>query len=273
MKYFAVIGNPVEHSLSPQIHRYFAEEFAIKLRYEKILAPLDGFVEAVNHFFSQEEALGANVTVPFKIEAFSLCQKKSPRAAMAQAVNTLTKTAASIEGDLTDGIGLVRDLEQRFGCDQEKKNILILGAGGAVAGIIPALLEKNPSLLVVANRTLHHAESLLKRYPTIMACSIEGPFPDNFDLVINATSAALHDAQPPLPNAVFKNNGIAYDLNYGANAKAFLEKAKKAGAAMAIDGLGMLIEQAAESFFIWHKLIPNTERVFSRIKENNGKHT
>jgi shikimate dehydrogenase len=272
-KSFAVIGNPVEHSLSPLIHRLFAEEFGIRLHYEKILAPRDGFAKAVENFFTQEAACGANVTVPFKEEAFALCQIKSARAMAAQVVNTLTKTEEGLAGDLTDGIGLTRDLEKRFGCHLENQHILILGAGGAAAGIIPALLERNPRLLVVANRTLAKAEKLRERYPQIVVCPLTGPFPDAFDLLINATSAALFQDTPPLLPNIFRKHGVAYDLNYGANAAIFLQRAKKIGAAMAVDGLGMLIEQAAESFFIWHKRMPNTDVVFARLKEQHGHYT
>jgi len=255
------------------IHQLFAEEFGIRLDYEKIQAPLDGFAKTVENFFTQEVACGANVTVPFKEEAFALCQTKSARAMAAQVVNTLTRTEEGLAGDLTDGIGLIRDLEKRFGCHLENQHILILGAGGAAAGIIPALLEKNPRLLVVANRTLAKAEKLRERYPQIVVCPIAGPFPDAFDLVINATSAALFHEAPPLPADIFRTYGVAYDLNYGANATIFLQRAEKAGAIMAVDGLGMLIEQAAESFFIWHKRMPNTDVVFTRLKEDHGHYT
>ena len=277
---YAVFGNPIGHSRSPRIHSLFAEQTGQDISYQAILAEREGFIAAVSSFIAAGEgpARGANVTVPFKAEAFRLATRRTPRAAAAGAVNTLSFEADDILGDNTDGAGLVRDMKYNLGCDPAGRRILLLGAGGAARGVILPLLLENPAELVIANRTEETAARLALEFANPFArlpgCAI-GVKPDGtgfgglagrqFDLVINATSAGLSDAALPLPTSVFAPRCVAYEMVYGRETP-FMRQARATGARVA-DGLGMLVEQAAEAFFIWRGVRPHTAPVLAVLRE------
>jgi shikimate dehydrogenase len=256
---YALIGNPVAHSKSPQIHAEFARATGQDIEYGRIEAPLAGFAAALEGFRAGG-GKGANVTLPFKHEAFRLCARVSERARAAQAVNTIVLESGF--GDNTDGVGLVRDLSQNLQYDFGQ--VLLLGAGGAAQGVVGALLEAGVSRLVIANRTISKAKALAARFPGVSACSYEALEDEGFDLIVNATSAGLSDEAPPLPPSLLKKNMLAYDMVYGRDTP-FLAAARKAGA-RAADGLGMLVEQAAESFFLWRAVRPPTRPVLVKLR-------
>lgn len=267
---YVVIGNPVAHSKSPYIHAAFAAQTAQPLEYQRLLAPLDGFATSVQTF-RQQGGRGANVTVPFKLEACALASELTTRAAAAGAVNTLRFDGEKILGDNTDGIGLMTDIVQNAGVPLQGKRILLLGAGGAARGCILPLLEQMPAELVIANRTLSKAQELqqlAQRYLPQSAVSV-GTFTDvggHFDVIINATSASLHDDVPPLAGSLFDAGTLAYDLMYAAQPTAFLRFAAAQGA-QCRDGLGMLVEQAAEAFFLWRGVRPQTSAVLAELRQ------
>lgn len=259
---YAVFGNPVSHSKSPLIHARFAAQTAQDLSYEAILAPLDGFAASVRTFVA-DGGKGANVTVPFKEEAFCLATELTPRARAAGAVNTLSFNGNAIRGDNTDGAGLVCDLKNNLGVDLAGMRILLLGAGGAARGVILPLLEEKPAALFVANRTATKAEALAAAF------GIDGGgfamlAGRAYDLVINATSAGLSDTGLPLPDETFAPGVLAYEMLYGRET-AFMQQARKAGARIA-DGLGMLVEQAAEAFLVWRDVRPVTGPVLRALR-------
>jgi shikimate dehydrogenase len=272
---YAVLGNPIGHSKSPRIHALFAKQTGQDLSYEAILAPADGFAETIRAFIAAKggPARGANVTVPFKEEAFRLADKRTPRAEAAGAVNTLSFEHDAWIGDNTDGAGLVRDLKHNLGCDPAGRRILLLGAGGAARGVILPLLLENPAELLIANRTEETAARLALEFARLPGCAI-GVKPDgtgfkglsgrSFDLVINATSAGLSGAALPLPTSVFARHCVAYEMVYGRETP-FMAQARTAGVRVA-DGLGMLVEQAAEAFFIWRGVRPQTAPVLATLK-------
>lgn len=263
---YAVIGNPVAHSRSPEIHARFALQTGHTVRYERLLAPLDGFAATVREFI-RVGGKGANVTVPFKLEAHRLATRLTARATAAGAVNTLSFEADQIVGDNTDGIGLVIDIVQNAGLTLAGRSILLLGAGGAARGAILPLLQAAPARLVVANRTLAKAAELARRFAP------EGPISASdfsaldgaFDLIINATSASLEAQVPPIPTAVFGSGSLAYDMMYGAAPTVFMQFAAAHGAAVR-DGLGMLVEQAAEAFLVWRGVRPATGQVLLDLR-------
>ena len=257
---YAVIGNPVAHSKSPQIHAAFARATGQDIAYERLEAPLDGFPRTVDRF-RDSGGKGANVTLPFKQEAFALCRQVSERARLAQAVNTMR--FGDSFGDNTDGVGLVRDLEQH-GARLTAAKVLILGAGGASQGVVGALLACAVARLVIANRTVEKAQALASRYPGVTGCGYGELAGEHFDLIINATSAGLAGEAPPVPPHVLKNARLAYDMVYGRDTP-FLAMARHAGV-RAIDGLGMLVEQAAESFFVWRSVRPPTRAVLEKLR-------
>ncbi|MFC5476170.1 shikimate dehydrogenase [Paraherbaspirillum soli] len=267
---YAVIGNPVAHSKSPEIHARFAAETAQDMQYARLLAPLDGFAATVQEFIAQG-GKGANVTVPFKLEAVALATALTARAKAAGAVNTLKFDAAGILGDNTDGVGLVTDIVRNAGFDPGGKKILLLGAGGAARGVLLPLLECRPAQLVIANRTPLKAVELAQQFQPYLdaSCELAGcGFSDvqqPFDLVINATSASLQAELPPIAASVFGPATLAYDMMYGKQATVFMQFAAAHGA-LVRDGLGMLVEQAAESFFVWRGVRPNTESVFAALR-------
>lgn len=259
---FAVVGNPVDHSLSPIIHQYFAQQARITLAYEKIKADEHSFKTQVSDFFTQN-GKGLNITLPFKQDAYILAQQHTERCTLAGAANTLWMQDKQLHADNTDGIGLLRDLKRYTSL--EGKRILILGAGGAARGIIPSLLENKRMELVVANRTLSKANELQRRFPEITFFSLS-QLSGAFDLIINATSASLAGEFVALPAECFARKPLCYDLAYKhQQATAFVHYAKNLGCE-AVDGLGMLVEQAAEAFFIWHHVIPKTEEVLAALR-------
>jgi len=268
--HYVVIGNPVAHSKSPYIHAAFAAQTGQLLEYQRLLAPLDGFAASVQTF-RQQGGKGANVTVPFKLEACALATELTTRAAVAGAVNTLRFDGEKILGDNTDGIGLVTDIVQNAGVPLQGKRILLLGAGGAARGCILPLLEQMPAELVIANRTLSKAQELqqlAQRYlpQSTVAAKTFAELDGRFDVVINATSASLHDDVPPLAGSLFDAGTLAYDLMYAAQPTAFLRFAAAQGA-QCRDGLGMLMEQAAEAFFLWRGVRPQTSTVLAELRQ------
>jgi len=266
---YCVFGNPVAHSRSPASHARFAAQCHHDLSYEAILAPLDGFAVTVSEFVAAG-GKGANVTVPFKEEAFRLCTRRSARAERAGAVNTVAFTGNEIFGDNTDGAGLVRDIEVNLEFTLAGRRVLLLGAGGAARGVIAPLLERQPAGLFIANRTTDKAEALARQFSDLAAVNA-GNFPkiagQPFDVVINATSASLSGATLPLPTGVFASGSLAYDMMYGKGETAFLALAREQGAARLADGLGMLVEQAAEAFFVWRGVRPDSAPVLVEFRE------
>lgn len=265
---YAVIGNPIAHSKSPTLHAAFARQCGQDIRYEAILGPLDGFRASVEAF-RQAGGRGMNVTVPFKVEALALADTLTERARLAQAVNTLRFDADGIFGDNTDGIGLVNDIQQRLGFAIGGKRVLILGAGGAARGSVLPLAEAGPARLVIVNRTQAKAEALRAQFAGVAAVDVEpcdGLAGQCFDLVINATSAGLHGESLPLPAGIFAPGALAYDMVYGNTETPFMLAARALGASRVSDGLGMLVGQAAESFFLWRGVRPDTAPVLQMLQ-------
>lgn len=263
---YAVFGNPIAHSKSPEIHTRFAAQTGQALTYERLLAPLDGFAAGVRDFIAQG-GKGANVTVPFKLEAYALADELSERARAAGAVNTLHFDGGKIRGDNTDGIGLVTDIVTNAGLALAGKRILLLGAGGAARGVVLPLLLQKPGALVIANRTAARAEELARQFGAhglVHACGFS-QLQGDFDVIINATSASLADDVPPLAPDLLHADVLAYDMVYGKEPTAFMRFAAGHGAAVR-DGLGMLVEQAAESFSIWRGVRPDTAPVFAALR-------
>ncbi len=266
---YAVFGNPIAHSRSPWIHRRFAEQTGLPLRYEAILAPREGFAAALDAF-QAAGGLGANVTLPFKEEAWRLCDERTARAERAGAVNTLVlRDDGTRLGDNTDGVGLMRDLTVNLGLTLAGRRILLLGAGGAARGVLAPLLGERPAALHIANRTAAKALRL--------AAEAHGPGPvsgggldrlpgTSFDLLVNATSAGIAGALPALPDGLLGPDAVCYDLAYGAAARPFLRWARGQGARVTSDGTGMLVEQAAESFAIWRGVRPQTAEVITALR-------
>jgi|SRR5688572_8524737 shikimate dehydrogenase len=259
---YAVIGHPVAHSKSPLIHAEFARATGQDIEYRRIEAPLDGFRRAVDEFRAAG-GKGLNVTLPFKQEAFRYSGEASARARAAEAVNTLS-FGDVVRGDNTDGVGLVRDLGGHLHFDVKSSRALVMGAGGAAQGVIGALREAGVAQLVVANRTVEKAQALAARFPGTRACGYAALGEESFGLIINATSASLVDAAPPLPASAFGRAALAYDMVYGRDTP-FLAAARAAGARTS-DGLGMLVEQAAESFFVWRGVRPDTATVLRKLR-------
>ncbi len=278
---YGVIGNPIAHSRSPEIHQAFAAQEAISLSYERILAEPAQF-EAVVRRFAAEGGLGLNVTVPFKENAIAVASQVSDRARLAGAANTLIFSESGIRADNTDGIGLVRDLRERGQIGLEGAHIVLIGAGGAARGVIEPLLQAGAQSLVVINRTLSKATGLvdffagqpiaagrrLQALSLDQAGSVE-PGADGGDaavLLINATAASLDGSQLPLPGRLFSAARLAYDMVYSDQPTAFMMQARSAGCGQVMDGLGMLVEQAAESFRLWHGRHPDTAPVFKQLR-------
>ena len=258
---YALIGNPVAHSKSPQIHAQFARATGQDIDYGLIEAPREGFAQAVQRWRAGG-GKGLNVTLPFKREALPLCTRLSERARAAQAVNTLRFEDSF--GDNTDGIGLIRDFSEHLQYKLEKRSVLLLGAGGAAQGVAGALLEAGVARLVIANRTVPSAQELAARFPGSSACAYDALSGQSFEVVINATSAGLAEVAPPLPPGLLGRGMLAYDMVYGRDTP-FLAAARAAGA-HTCDGLGMLVEQAAESFFVWRGVRPATRPVLAELR-------
>jgi shikimate dehydrogenase len=263
---YVVIGNPVAHSKSPDIHARFAAQTGEHLQYERLLVPVDGFADALGNLM-KSGCRGANVTVPFKLEAHDLVSQISDRALAAGAVNTLRFDGTDMFGDNTDGVGLVNDILFRANRKIAGARVLLLGAGGAARGVILPLLEQQPALLCIANRTVSKAEELVQRFAgkgALSSCGVDAVTPD-FDIIINATSASLAAELPPVPPALFQSGVFAYDMMYGKDDTVFMRFARERGAEVR-DGLGMLIEQAAEAFFVWRGVRPDTAPVHAALR-------
>ena len=268
---YAVMGNPIEHSKSPLIHKMFAEQTGQALRYDALLVNTDSFAQAVAAFLIGG-GKGLNITVPFKQEAWEIADTLSDRARRAGAVNTLViQDKGELFGDNTDGVGLVRDLTDNLDIKLENRKILILGAGGAARGVLAPLLEQKPAELVIANRTVDRAEELVDSFSDLgkmKACGFDALEGLTFDLVINATAAGLKGQVPDIPDGVIGTQTCCYDMMYGSEPTAFQRFAKEQGARRAFDGLGMLVEQAAESFRIWRGVSPRTAPVIEALRKN-----
>jgi len=265
---YVVIGNPIAHSKSPQIHARFAEQTSQSIDYERLLAPLDAFDQTLKSLIASG-GRGANVTVPFKLDAFRAATQLSPRARAAEAVNTLRFDAGEIFGDNTDGVGLVRDIVRNAKFTISGKTVLLLGAGGAARGVIQALLAESPSQLVIANRTPERANTLVEQFAHeakgVLHASSFADLKSNFDLIINATSASLASELPSVPASIFASQSFVYDMMYSSHPTLFMQLAASHGA-MTRDGLGMLVEQAAESFFVWRGVRPETASVYQWLR-------
>lgn len=265
---YGVMGNPVTHSKSPTIHSLFAKQTSQRLDYTAIHVDTGGFRQAIGNF-QAAGGKGLNITVPFKQEAFELSDNCSERAKRAGSVNTLKFQNNKITGDNTDGIGLVTDLKNNLNIGIQDKNILIMGAGGATRGIICPLLFENPHSLFIANRSLDKAETLLALFSdqgNVAVGSYNALEDKQFDIVINATAASLHGELAPLPDNILTPNAVCYDLMYSIDPTLFMIWATKNHAALVSDGLGMLVEQAAESFLIWRGVHPETKPVISFLR-------
>lgn len=263
---YAVLGNPIKHSLSPTIHALFAKETKQDIDYQKELISLDQFQKEV--LALKEGGLkGANVTVPFKVDAYELATELSERAKAAGAVNTLKFEGSQIYGDNTDGKGLVTDIVTNLGFDLKGARLLLLGAGGASRGVIHPLFSQGLKKLTIANRSLDKAKDLASLFSSLGDISVspyaqlKGPF----DVIINATSTGLSGEMPPISPTLFKKDALALDMVYSDKLTPFLEIAKEKGAIVR-DGIGMLIEQAAESFYVWRGIYPNTAPVFKVLR-------
>ena len=271
MDRYAVIGHPIAHSKSPQIHAAFARQTAQDMHYEAILAPLDGFVATVEAFRAAG-GRGMNVTIPFKLEAFALADRHTPRARAAGAVNTLLFDREGTLGDNTDGAGLVRDLTLNLGFTLRGRRVLLLGAGGAARGALLPLLAEHPAVLTIANRTPGKALALATTFTAetgetrLSACGFEALTGEQFDILINATAASLADEAPPLPSGLYAPGALAYDMMYGRHDTPFMAAARADGAARVADGLGMLVEQAAESFALWRGVRPDSGAVLADLR-------
>ena len=263
---YVVMGNPVAHSQSPFIHGEFARELGHDIVYTRRHVEPGRFREALASFRTGG-GRGANVTVPFKEEAFSVCACASERAEQAGAVNTLGFDGELVWGDNTDGVGLVRDLETNLGLTLGARDVLLLGAGGAARGVIGPLLAASPARLVVANRTVSRAQALRRHFDDLIeACGLDRLPATPFDLVLNATSASLSDRAPPIATAPLRSGACAYDMMYASEPSPFMRWAEAAGASTVTDGTGMLVEQAAESFRLWRGVRPRTGPVIDALR-------
>lgn len=270
---YAVIGNPIAHSKSPQIHAAFAAQTGQDLSYGRILGDPEGFEAEVQGFFASG-GKGLNVTVPFKERACRIAQELSPRAESAGAANTLIGLGdGRLRADNTDGIGLVRDLRDNHGVVLAGSRILLLGAGGASRGVLRPLLEERPRSLLIANRTASRARDLAADAAAlgpVRGCGLDGLGEDSFDIIINGTAAGLAGEVPPIPGHCLAAGGISYDMMYADQPTAFVLWGRDHGAAQALDGLGMLVEQAAASFFLWRGVRPDTAAVIRRLRSGGG---
>lgn len=268
--HYAVVGNPARHSKSPLIHTLFAQQSGQDLLYEAIEVEEDQFEAFVTDFFANQGA-GLNITVPYKEKAFALADSCSPRADLAKAVNTLFLDEENkLCGDNTDGWGLVTDIKVNHEFPLQQKRILILGAGGAVRGALAALVYEQTAGITIANRTLSKAEQLceeFEQYANVNALSYEMLGKQQFDLIINGTSLSLSGELPPISAELIAPNCCCYDMMYGDEDTAFVSWAKQKGASLSLDGLGMLVEQAAEAYAIWNGIRPDTASVISQLRK------
>jgi shikimate dehydrogenase len=270
---YAVVGNPISHSKSPRIHSLFASETGEPVEYTAIQAPLDDFAGTVKQFF-ERGGKGLNVTVPFKEEAWKLADRRTERAGKAGAANTLyLDNDGALTADNTDGCGIVQDLVRNHGVTLKGSRILVLGAGGAVRGVLGPILAEHPGSVTIANRTLARAEALVELFAPVAgetrlaACGFEQPR-DAYDVIINGTSASLQGDLPPLSPNVIGENTVVYDMMYSLQTTTFNQWALEHGAQTVYDGLGMLVEQAAESFRIWRGVSPATRPVIEELRND-----
>jgi shikimate dehydrogenase len=276
---YAVIGNPIGHSKSPFIHARFAQQTGETIEYRALLAPLGGFEQTVQAFVAAG-GQGLNVTVPFKLDAHALANKLSTRAAAAGAVNTLRIDSEGIYGDNTDGVGLVRDIEANLGVSLTDKNVLLLGAGGAARGVVLPLLGRKPRSIAIVNRTADKAQALVEQFAQAAreaGCTLAGGGPGAvephpYDVIVNATAGSLDAALPECDERAFGRRTLAYDMMYGPEPTVFMRHAHALGA-RASDGLGMLVEQAAESFFIWRAVRPASAPVLAELRSMLARQT
>ncbi|NNG13546.1 MAG: shikimate dehydrogenase [Gammaproteobacteria bacterium] len=268
---YAVMGNPIAHSKSPRIHAAFASQTQQDLDYTAILVELGELKSAIDDF-RQQSGLGLNITVPFKTDAFALADQHSERALKAEAANTLVLNQdGTIFADNTDGVGLVRDLTHNHGLSLQGKRILVLGAGGAVQGVLLPLLMENPQRLVIANRTAEKAVALANKFAeagNISGGGFEALASEQFDLIINGTAASLKGEVPAIPDDVLVKDGVCYDMMYSNEPTAFVRWGNEHRASQSLDGLGMLVEQAAESFYLWRGVRPDTAPVIQLLRES-----
>lgn len=268
---YAVVGHPISHSKSPRIHSLFARQTGEPVEYTAIQAPLDDFAGTVGHFF-ERGGKGLNVTVPFKEQAWSLADVRTARAQSAGAANTLYQDKErALVADNTDGVGLVRDLANNHGVGLKGARILVLGAGGAVRGVLGPLLAEQPAALTIANRTLAKAEALTELFANagagsrLQACGFDQP-DGSFDVIINGTSASLKGDLPPVSAGIIGPDTVVYDMMYSLQTTTFNQWALDHGATRVFDGLGMLVEQAAESFYVWRGVRPDTAAVIEELR-------
>ncbi len=265
---YAVFGNPIRHSQSPWIHAAFAEQCDVAMRYRAVRVERDGLNEALASFF-ESGGCGLNITVPFKEEACRAAQELSDRAATAGAVNTLLMRDGQLYGDTTDGVGMVRDMIANLGWQIRDKRVLILGAGGAVRGVLEPLLREHPAALHVVNRTPERAIALVEDFAhlgEIEASGYDNLDAGSFDIVINGTSASLNGEMPVLPDSLLNERSCCYDMMYAAEPTPFMRWAAQHAAWAVSDGLGMLVEQAAESFYLWRGIRPQTGPVLAELR-------
>jgi shikimate dehydrogenase len=267
---YGVIGNPIGHSKSPLIHMAFAEQTGQEISYVALEAPADGFAAKVDEFRA-EGARGLNITTPFKLDAFAYATRLMERARLAGAVNALAFDGDAVVADNFDGVGLVRDILENLGFSIRGRRVLLLGAGGAARGALLPFLEQEPAELIIVNRTVAKATALAEQfapYGTVIATGYEGltqELPGRYDIVVNATSASLRGELPPVPAGVFAPGALAYELVYGRGLTPFLRLAREAGVNHMADGVGMLVEQAAESFALWRGVRPQTGSLISHL--------
>ena len=264
---YAVIGNPVMHSKSPLIHTAFAQETGQNIEYTKLEAPLDGF-RRVAEQFRAEGGRGLNVTTPFKLDAFQMATDLSERARFAGAVNALKFDGHRIHAENFDGIGLVNDIQKNLGCPMRGRRVLLMGAGGAVRGALLPFIEQQPDVLVIANRTPAKARALASDYASrgnVRGCGYDDLAGEHFDVVVNGTSASLKGEMPHISVDIFGKDSLAYELVYGKGLTPFLRTALESGTTRIADGVGMLVEQAAEAFEWWRGVRPNTTTLIKRM--------
>ena len=269
---YGVFGHPIGHSLSPFIHAMFARETGQQMSYRPFDVPPAAFNERARDFFGQG-GLGLNITLPHKLVAAEAAHDLTPRATHAGAVNTLALKGNRLLGDNTDGAGLVQDLCHNLNVTVSKRRVLVLGAGGATRGVLAPLLEQAPEIVVIANRTADRAEALAAAFAdvgTTHGVGFEDIAGEPFDLILNATSASLSGEMPPVPPSAVGPQTVCYDLAYGKAATPFVKWSQAAGAARALQGIGMLVEQAAESFYLWRGVRPPTAHVLTVLRERTG---
>lgn len=265
---YAVMGNPIAHSKSPSIHTLFAEQTQQSILYTAIHVDIGGFKQAVGNF-TATGGKGLNITVPFKQEAWELVTERSERAERAGAVNTIKIDGDKLFGDNTDGVGLVNDLTINHAIELKGKSVLLMGAGGAARGVLIPLMKQNPSSLFIANRTPDKAKDLADDFSdagNVNGGGYEAVEDLKFDIIINATAASLQGDLPPLPDTLLNNNASCYDMMYSAKPTPFMQWAIDHNAKKVLDGLGMLVEQAAESFYIWRGVKPETKTVIEKLR-------